>query len=306
MKIRISQVSLPSQIEEAMRTAIRSLAVTLRFEALNSATHQALIVTGWSDNDLTKQAIAHYLVGLRACAIDAALNIRANLADTVEDRVEILQSVLEVIGETNDELTDQQSRFKRDERNPWIAEGIWHLCMAIASQRTEIHPMGNIILLDYAHIKAKDHGLDVAAIYQASETTGISLIESKAYKNDPNGAINAAVGFFKDVDKGKHSTRIRQAIQIMRTALTTEQNATISASFWKQNRTYICNPHYHAIHNMDWTNIRTSFRSLERAPLYIAIMPHSILDFDRFFDDIAEKMRSFANNLQCMTNTQDN
>ena len=291
-------MSLPNQIEEAMRNAIAHLAVALRFEAINATTHKALIVTGWDENDSTRQAIAHYLVGIRACAMDAALNIRANLADTAEDRVEVLQSVIEVVGETNDELTEQQRRFKRDERNPWIAEGIWHLCMAVAAQRAEIHPMGNIILLDYAHIKAKDHGLDVAAIYQASDTTGISLIESKAYKDDPNGAINAAVGFFRDVDEGKHSTRIRQAVQIMRTALTTEQNATISASFWKQNRTYICNPHYHATHNMDWNNTRTSFRNLKLEPLYIAIMPHSILDFDRFFDDIADKMRNFANSLQ--------
>lgn len=281
-----------------MRNAIADLIDALRFEALNATTHQALIVTGWSDNDSTRQAIAHYLVGIRACAMDAALNIRANLADTAEDRVEVLQSVIEVIGETNDESTDQQRRFKQDERNPWVAEGIWHLCMAVAAQRAEIHPMGNIILLDYAHIKAKDHGLDVAAIYQTSETTGISLIESKAYKDDPNGAINAAVGFFRDVDEGKHSTRIRQAVQIMRTALTIEQNATISASFWKRNRTYICNPHYHATHNMDWTNTRTSFRNLKPEPLYIAIMPHSIFDFDRFFDDISDKMRNFANSLQ--------
>lgn len=291
-------MSLPSQIEDAMRNAITDLACALRFEALNATTHQALIVTGWSDNDSTRQAIAHYLVGIRACAMDAALNIRANLADTAEDRVEVLQNVIEVVGETNDESTDQQRRFKQDERNPWVAEGIWHLCMAVAAQRAEIHPMGNIILLDYAHIKAKDHGLDVAAIYQTSETTGISLVESKAYKDDPNGAINAAVGFFRDVDEGKHSTRIRQAVQIMRTALTAEQNATISASFWKRNRTYICNPHYHATHNMDWTNTRISFRNLKLEPLYIAIMPHSILDFDRFFDDVSDKMRNFANNLQ--------
>lgn len=224
-------MSLPGQIEHAMQNAIADLKIALRFGTLNASTHQALVVSGWDDDEFTRQAIAQYLVGLRACAIDAALNIRATLADSLEDRVEILQSVINLVGESNDELTDKSRRFKQDERNPWIAEGIWHLCMAIAAERTELHPMGNIILLDYAHIKAKDHGLDVAAIYQDSESTGISLIESKAYRNDPNGAINAAVGFFKDVDEGRHSTRIRQAVQIMRTALTAEENATISASF---------------------------------------------------------------------------
>lgn len=285
-----------------MKNAISDLAIALRFEACNVTTHQALIVAGWDDNDSCRQAIAHYLVGIRACAIDAALNIKATLTDTTEDRTEILQSVLAVVGKTNEwssdpEECEEQRAFKQDERNPWIAEGIWHLCLAVAAHRSEIHPMGNIILLDYAHIKAKDHGLDVSAIYQANGETGISLVETKAYRNNPNGAISAAVGFFRDVDKGNHSTRIRQAVQIMRTALTPELNGTISSSFWKQNRTYICNPHYHADHSVDWTNARTSFRNLEPEPDYIAIMPHCIVDFDLFFDDIAEKMRTFANSL---------
>lgn len=290
-------MSLPNQIEDAMRSAVKYLIISLHFEELVSSTHRALLVSGWENEGETLPAIAQYLVGLRACAIDAALNIRATLADTEEDRLEIWQSVVDVVGENNNALTEQQIRFKQDERNPWIAEGVWHLCMAIAAQRREIHPMGSIILLDYAHIKAKDHGLDVAVIYQTGGETGISLIESKAYKNDPNGAVNAAVGFFRDVDADKHSTRIRQAVQIMRTALSTEQNRTISASFWRRHRCYICNPHFQTAQYMDWTNARSSFRELEPGPYRTAVMPHSISNFDSFFDNVADEMRDFAGSL---------
>ena len=112
-------MSLSSQIKDAMKDAIDYLVIVLRHEALTATTHQALIVAGWDDDDQTRRAIAHYLVGLRACAIDAALNIRADLANTEDERFEIAQSVIEVVGESNDESTDQQIRFKRDERNPW-------------------------------------------------------------------------------------------------------------------------------------------------------------------------------------------
>ena len=276
-----------------MQNAIQFLASGLNFEKPTAPTHQAILITGWESSESICH-IGRYLVGLRACAIDAALNIRAVLEDTEEDRVEIVQSVYSVVGESNTKITEP---FKQDERNPWIAEGIWHLCMAIAARRNEFHPMGRVILLDYAHIKAKDHGLDVAAIYQTGENTGISLIESKAYRNDPNRAISAAVGFFKEIDEGKHSTRIRQAVQIMRTALTEEANTAISASFWKYNRSYICNPHYHAIQNVDWTNPRPSFRELTPPSSSIAIMPNCVTDFDQFFDNIADEMREFARGL---------
>lgn len=294
-------LSLPNQIETAMENAIAHLVCVLRLTLQEADTHRVVLIDGWNDDQVTRQSIAHYLVGLRVSAIDTILEIQAALENTQQDRLEILESVIAIVGEDNNLSNDR----KTHERNPWIAEGLWHMCLAIAARRGEFHPNGNIIALDYAHIITKDHGLDVAAMYEKDNIFGLSLVESKAYRDRPNDAINDAVAFFREVDGGKHSARIRQSVQVMRNALSPDQQSKISASFWKRERTYLPNPHYHCDNNnqINWANTRPSFRSLKPKCMVfdrsnIIIMPHSIFGFDDFFDRISDEMRIFARGLQ--------
>lgn len=292
-------MSLPEQIEDAMTHAIQYLRKTLEWEILEAPTHRTVIVTGWNRDDSARQAIARYLVGLRACAIDAALNIRFGMEDSEEDQIEVLENVIAIVGEDNAALTKKQKIY---DRNPWIAEGIWHLCMVIAAQQhREIHLPGVIIALNYAQVAAKDHGLDVAAIYEISnrDSFGLSLIESKAYKDNIDGAISDAVGFFREVNKRKHALRIRQTVQIMRSSLPGDKQAQIPNSFWKRTRAYLPNPHYDASCRVDWTNSRPSFRTLrlDGVNTDIIVMPHIINEFDNFFNEIADEMRAFARSL---------
>jgi len=292
-------MTLSEQIEKAMADAISCLEGCLRSSIQESKTHRVIIIEGWNDGKITRRAIAHYLVGLQASAIDYILHIRANLDNTPEDRIEILQSVISVLGENNQITTKKRNT----ERNPWIAEGIWHLCMVIATRRFDLHPNGRIIALDHAHVIAKDHGLDVFAIYENVNSFGLSIIEVKTYINNPNGAINDAVTFFKEVDMGKHAVRIRQTVQAMRSALPLDQQSKITNSFWKRERTYIPNPHYAGENSIDWKKSRPSFRKLKPKlnlfdPMNVIIMPNGILEIDNFFDQISDEMRNFAGSLQ--------
>jgi hypothetical protein len=287
-------LSLPKEIETGMKEAIDCLTRLLSCALVEADTHRAVVISGWNENQLTRQAIAKYLVGLRACAIDAALHIHAELENTKADELELIHNVETIVGERNDSLTVDQ---RQDERNPWIAEGMWHLCMTIAAQRVELHPIGHIIALDYSHVAAKDHGLDVLAIYESEEILGMTLIECKAYKHDPNRAISKAVDFFKEIDRGEHDLRIRQSVQIMRTSLPVMYQSKISGSFWKRKRSYVPNPHYDSNCEMDWSNARPSFRDLNLGKSNIVVMPHAVCDFDSFFDAIADEMRSFVKGL---------
>jgi len=285
-------LSLSSVITNAVQESITYLCEKACIDPTESETHRIVTVTCWNQDDLTRQAVAKYLVGLRACAIDAALNIRAELEDTPEDRNEIVQSVIEIIGNSPDELTEAQ---KQTERNPWIAEGIWHLCITIAKDKPDIHPVGNILAVKPVNVSSKDHGLDIAAIYQVNDNLfGLSIIECKAYKNDPNKAINEAVSLFKKIDKGFYAPRIRQSIQLMRHSLPAHMQEMISTSLWKQYRSYIPNPHYDMCCAIDWANPRPSFNKLKPEKTNIIIMPHIISGFDEFFDSIANKMRDFV------------
>lgn len=293
-------MTLSQQIEEGMRDAIQDLAQVLEVRRLSAATHRTVIVSGWNDDDSTVQAIAKYLVALRACAIDAALSIRARLEDTEEDQLEVLDNVLAIVGGDNSELTADQ---KISARNPWIAEGVWHLCMTIAKHvRPELHEPGTIVALNYAHPVASDHGLDVAAIFQSDtdDLFGLSFVESKAKKLNVNGAISEAVGYFREINEGKkQGTRIRQTVQIMRSSLPEDTQALVPDSFWKRTRAYIPNPHHCSSCEVDWTNSRPSLATLKVSGINIdmIVMPHVIDGYDEFFDRIADEMRAFARSL---------
>ncbi len=285
-------MSLPVIIEVAMEDAIDFFVRSLRCDFCEADTHDTLIILGWNDNEESRRSIARYLVGLRALAIDAALTIRSQLEDTPDDRLEIARNVYAIVGKNNFELTDEQIR---SERNPWISEGIWHLCMVVASRRQELHPIGSILSVDYAHVASKDHGFDVLAMYEDIDTLfGLTIVESKAYKDDPNGAIANSVEFYREIDCGEHDLQLRQSVQIMRTALPLSVQEKISGSFWKRKRSYIPNPHYDKINNVNWRNSRPSFRSLVPKKPNIIIMPHIIKDFDIFFDLISDEMRYFV------------
>ncbi len=287
--------SLSEKIEDAMENSICGLQNLLQITQYKSSTHLTLIVSGWDSSCKSKQLIAQYLVGLRASAIDSALHIKASLLeDSAVGKVDLRGSISEIIGTSNADLSDVQ---KTDERNPWIAEAIWHLCMVLASRRPEIHPPGRIIAVKDVHVKAKDHGTDGMALYITEQDIGLSVIESKAYKNDPRRAIRRAAAYFREIENDKHTTRIRQDISVMRRSLSPERQALVKGVFWKQRRIFMPNPHYDDTKVMDWVQPLTPLEALSIDKASIVIMPHKIHDFDVFFDEISELMREFVGGL---------
>ncbi len=287
--------SLSEKIEFAMEESICSLANLLQITQYKSFTHATVLVSGWDSSCDSKRLIAQYLVGLRASAIDCAMRIKVYLFDdSNEGKIDLSGSVSEIVGVSNNALSDVQ---KRDERNPWIAEAIWHLCMVLASTRPEIHPPGTIIAVKDVHVKAKDHGLDGLALYINDQDIGLSVIESKAYKDDPSRAIRHAAIYFGEIEEDKHTTRIRQDISAMRRGLSHERQELVKGVFWKQRRTFMPNPHYDDTKVMDWARPLTTLGDLSISKKCIVVMPHIIHDFDVFFDEISDLMRAFVGGL---------
>ncbi|WP_129691318.1 hypothetical protein [Gottfriedia acidiceleris] len=291
----VDDLTLNEKINKAIMEAIEHLKEHITFELYEATTHKAILTNGWNNNIDTIKSIAKYLVSIRASALDTALNICSFLLDdTPEGRLDILTSVFEIVGENPNSLTETQIV---DERNPWLAEGLWHLCMFLSKEIKDIHPNGDIIAIGPVHVKAKDHGLDGIALYENNSEIGLTLIESKAYKNDPNRAINKALGFFKEIDNENHTTRIRQDVNNLRSSLPFEKQRNISGAFWKRKRTYIPNPHYDSSISINWSRKRTSFNSLLLSRENIIIMPNIIAGFDDFFTAISNEMRNFARSL---------
>ncbi|NME68199.1 hypothetical protein [Flammeovirga aprica] len=263
-----------------------------------STTHKIVKVTGWEVSNDIKKSIATYFVGLRALAIDELFQIRMQMwEETPEDVNRLKCFVTDIIGETTTSLSIEQ---KQDERNPWLSEALWHLCFYLASdcEKDEFHPPGKIISINSPHLNAKDHGMDVYAIFKdINDELGFTIVETKAYKRDPNQAIQKANTFFKKVENGNYDLEIRQYVQAQRSRLKNKYNLDLNKAFWQDNKVYIPNPHYDSSVVINWQNKRSSFESLEVDLERKIIMPNSLNNFDTFFDDISEHMRQIINSL---------
>ncbi|NTX14568.1 hypothetical protein HUA76_27575 [Myxococcus sp. CA056] len=286
--------SLPDTLTNAIKQALEELPTHLTWSSSTSTTHEVLQVVGWGKNTKAIDAVATYFVGLLVSSITRALQIRAQVQDTLEDKLEILKSVESLAGSPSVPLSPKQ---KTDERNPWMAECLWHLCLNLSSKLPALHPHGQVVALDFPHIAAKDHGFDVIALYLKGNTLGISIVESKAYENNPNGAISDAVEFYRSVDQGTHDVRLRQTVSAFRESIPANLQGILSASLWKNIRTYLPNPHYNNTAAVDWTNQRHSFKTLKVGKSQILIMPHETSGFSTFFDAIGASMWQFAQSL---------
>jgi hypothetical protein len=281
-----------NSVERALNILSENLAVS---DTIFLDTHSVLEVTGWQDNACI-DALAMYLVALRACVIDQAGRIITGLiGDTRDCAYDLLQSVNEIVEQpshSNESIQDWKSKW----RNPWIAEGIWHCCMRVAMDVPELHERGTIIALELPHISPKDHGLDVTALYVKEKAgLGMTIIETKAYRDDPNKAISDAVTMLMAIETGKHDTRLRQIVTSFRNVIDAAYKQQLSFSLWKNERTLIPNPHYEArTATVQWSRKRNSFSPLT-AP--VVIMPHAIDGYNAFFDKVANTMRSKGEDL---------
>lgn len=281
-----------NSVKRALNILSENLAVC---DTIILDTHGVLEVTGWQDTN-SIDALAMYLVALRACVIDQAGRIYTGLiGDTRDCACDILQSVNEIVEQpshSNESVQEWKSKW----RNPWIAEGIWHCCMRVAMNVPELHKRGTIIALELPHISPKDHGLDVTALYVKENVgLGMTIIETKAYRDAPNKAISDAVTMLKAIEAGKYDTRLRQMVTSFRTVIDASYKQQLSSSLWKNERTLIPNPHYEArTATVQWARKRNSFSQLT-AP--VVIMPHAIDGYNAFFDEVANAMRSKGEDL---------
>ena len=282
---------LAATIDAWMAEAVHAAATQLTFTQQAVASHQVLTITGWHQPALL-QSVARYMVGLRVNAISAGLAVRCGLTDTPADAIEVWDNVIQIVGETATSLNDNQISTRR---NPWIAEALWHLCMAAARQSTDLHPPGQVLAVSMPHVKTTDPGVDLAVLFQDGATYGLSIIETKAYENNVGAAMSLCVRLFGEIDEGVHNVRLRQLVGALRAGLAAQ--GSISDGLWKNRRCYFSNVHYDDVNQIDWTSARADFAPLVPGGPNIYVMPHAITGFSQFFTQVADRMRAEAEEL---------
>jgi hypothetical protein len=292
----------PAQkIDAAVSSALDLLAQTLQFQHSTAVNHRLLVVTGWNQTSNVRRAVAEYLVGLCVMAVNSVLAVRTDLVGP-SGLAEAKQNVEAIIGLNGGGLTADQI-VKR--RNPWLAEGLWHLCLAVSMRVPGSHPPGQLFALSLPHADATEHGVDLAALYHAPGGIGLSMVETKAYCNRPADAIRDSARFFRKINAGIYRKKIREAVLRMRAECPNNLQPQITAQLWEERRWYIPNPHYDDSHVEDWMQPRSVLVNLLKAPAIppipvpqgVLIMPHAVAGFDVFFNDLSSDMMTFVNSL---------
>ena len=296
------QLNVAQKIDAAINGALNLLSQNLQFQRSIHSNHELLLVTGWNQTAAIRRAAAEYLVGLCVMAINAVLAVRTDLLDTPSGLADVRQNVEAIIGPNGGGLTVAQiERW----RNPWLAEGLWHLCLALSRLVPGLHPPGTLIALSLPHADATEHGIDLAVLYREPGGVGLSIVETKAYCDRPADAIRDAARFYRKVNAGTYRKKIREAILIMRAECPAQLQSEITAQLWEERRWYLPNPHYDNAHLENWTQPRPVLVNLINvavnqpipAPQGVLIMPHAITGFDLFFDGLAADMMTFVNSL---------
>jgi hypothetical protein len=292
------------RIDAAVENALALLAQTLQFQRTPFANHDLVFVNGWNQTPAVRRAVAEYLVGLRVMAVNSVLAVRTDLVGP-SGLAEVRQNVEAIIGVNGAGLTPDQVIKSRD---PWIAEGIWHLCLAVSMLVPGIHPPGAVFALSLPHADATEHGIDIAVLHQAQNGIGLSIVETKAYRNDPAGAVSKAAKFFRGINEGAYRIKIREAVQRMRSECPLPLQNQITSQLWEERRWYVPNPHYDNVHAENWAQNRPVLTNLLNAPANpaipplplpqgIVIMPHAVTGFDAYFNGVTADMMAFVNTL---------
>lgn len=278
-----------------VNAALGVLTTKTSVQVSEASSHRLILVSGWVGDANAEKAIAEYLVGIRMMMVSAALQIAGHLLGSREDSApSVKRNVAFIVGDSKDALSERQIV---QERNPWIAEALWHLCLHLSQTIPEVHPNGSIIAVDYAHSFAKEQGLDVVALYALDAgAVGLTIVETKAYEAGAARAVIDAAAMFRAVNQEEMDVEIRRAISIMRDALPPERQHSVTGTFWRNERTYVPNPHYDPgiSEAIDWTEGRATLTRLGVDARHIQLMPHSVAGFRAFFDRIADGMRDFA------------
>ena len=272
---------------EDTHAAIAMLTDRLSIEHSVGQSHSVLLVKGCSDDD-SLQATAVYLVASIAQTIDANLRIRRALFDNTDLKRDLQADIVSVIG--NDDSDDE---FKTKKRDPWLWEAISHMLIHLSRLNRAFHPSGHVLAKTGLKYDVNDHGLDLIAIYRASDL-GISAGECKAYLHDPSRAITDASNRLSEIDKNKRDIELRAAISQLRGVLEDDAQEDLAGAFWKNERSYLPFICCEGNRSLNWLRDRPVLRRLDVPTNRKILYPIPLVRGRSTFDRICELMRSYV------------
>ena len=289
MKTTLKSYQGPAELVLDMAAALARLDRLVTVEIGELANHSVVQVKGLDSREEVVEGIAVYLVGAIAGCIEFNLQIRAALFNEKRLSRDLLRDVVQIVGATN----SIEENVKIYDRDPWLWEGISHLLFHLSLTDPAKHPPAPLIAKSSLHLSAKDHGLDIVALYGV-DSLGVSAAECKAYLQRPSDAIADAANRLREIDHELRDSEIRSVLVQLRPSLSSSQQTKLASAFWYQERAYFPMVCCDAKYGVDWTEDRIVLSRLVPPANRKHLVPASIDDARRFFDAVADAMRSYA------------
>ncbi len=290
-------MSIAESIRFAAEAGLQGLTDRISCSKDLRSTHTVVSVENLSSDPALCAGIASYVVALRARSIDTALRIRAAaLPDRPETKVDLRAEIRKMCGV---ELpAGSPAEFIQNQRDPWLSEGFSHMLIHAAAVHPNTHPPGTVVGAWTAHTRPGDPGLDVATLYRREGLLGVGIVETKACQNSAPAAVQEATRYFREIDRGQHSDRLRQAVDMLSAALPPDEAASLPLTLWRDERSYIANPHYESgLNGTSWKRRRRTLAELQPPANRIVILACAIGNFRGFFNRVADSALEFVEGL---------
>lgn len=282
-------------LETDIKDALDRLAERISVEPRQAASHQVLLVKGIDGSPECLRALAIYCVGQIAKAVQVNLELRADLLGVgLQAQRQLASDVYSIIGATNSALSNGQ---KETERDPWLFEALSHLLIHLSRHKRDLLPAGKLVGLSMTHSHAKDHGLDLVAIYEGP-LVGLGLGECKAWEKRPSDALRDASGKFADIEAGNYEAELRAVVGLMRKHLPSGLQTQIIGAFWHDERSYLPFIGYDSRISRDWGRKRKVLDRLAVPTSHRILFPVPINQFRIFFDKLSDAMRAYVKTVE--------
>lgn len=255
-----------------------------------ASSHTVVIVDGL-DKPKAPVALGRYLVGALAGAVDIDARLCSDfLAHGADRQAEITQTVINIIGETNEFTTTSDQQFRDTRRNAWIGEGVGHALLMLTARRETPSVNGQVRTLTEVHPNPTRQGLDSVSTYVQGGVLAVAIGESKTTCSNGSNQLGHAASLFAQVDKGVHGPELRARLLAFRGFLPHELAVQVSESLWSDNGCYL--PMIVHQDEFDPTTRRPTLARLAPPVERRRVIIVRLRAFHAFFDAVADAMRT--------------
>jgi hypothetical protein len=288
---KIETASRQSTPIELLEQAVSDLDSALEFaEGMATLSHTVVVVSGFEKPDVPV-ALGRYLVGKLAGAVDIDARLSELLLAKGADRAaELNRTVIDIIGPSNEFLTDEDKNFRDSRRNAWIGEGIGHAMLAVTARRKTSCVDGTVFTLSVVHPTPTRQGLDAVCTYARDGALAVGIGEIKTTHSDGSSQLGAAAGLFAHVDAGVYGPDLRNELAAFRRALPADLARQVSDALWSTNGCYMPMIVHEEVFNH--SSHRPTLARLNPPVERRRVIVVRFGAFYQFFDSVADAMRA--------------